>query len=444
MIARILVWTVWLVMTLALVACVALYTYNMPLAEDWHMVSPMTGNEPSLWDWAWAQNNEHRLPLPRLLLLGVLAVAPDFRAGMLASIVVMAVAAALLLLALSRARGGRLRVTDAFIPIALLHIGNWENYMWAWELCFVLSAAIALLVLPAMTATDLWSSRPRALAVAACVAALPLCGANGMAFVAPIAGWLAFEAALRFRQAGAPATIVLTGIAVAIAGTIYYFIGYTPATWNPDSPGVVATIKTALKFLALGFGPVVSARAGAWALALLAIGLPVLFVVMRRVVEATDERRGVALRWLAYLAGVASLALAFGWGRAGLVPVAGLPDRYVLLAIPGLIWVYFAAEAHAGPALMRGCQIALLLIAVVLLPLNTRDGFEWRNWYRSGMQAVIRDIDAGVPREALVMRHRQFLMAWSPERLAIGMEMLREAGLGPFARLQPPARSATR
>jgi hypothetical protein len=439
-----LVWVVWAAMTLALVACVALYTYNMPLAEDWHMVSPLTGNEPSLWDWAWAQNNEHRLPLPRLLLLGVLALVPDFRAGMLASIAVMAVAAALLIRALSRARGGRLRFTDAFIPIALLHIGNWENYMWAWELCFVLSAAIALLLLPAMSATDLWSSRPRALAVAVCVAALPLCGANGMAFVAPIAAWLAFEAALRLRQAGAPAAIVLTGVATAIAGTIYYFIGYMSATWNPDSPGPVATIKTALKFLALGLGPVVSARAGIWALVMLAIGLPVLFVVLRRVVEATDERRGVALRWLAYLAGVASLAVAFGWGRAGLVPMAGLPDRYVLLAIPGLIWVYFAADSYAGPVLRRGCQVALLLISMVLLPLNTRDGFEWRNWYRTGMQAVIRDIDAGMPRDELVTKHRHFLMAWSPERLAIGMEMLREAGLGPFARLQAPARSATR
>jgi len=118
------VWTVWIIMTAALLACVCAYTFNMPLAEDWHLVPPMTGHQAHLWTWLWEQNNEHRLPLPRLVLLAVLTPTHDFRWGMAANITLMSTVVFAILWTLARRRGGRLRYTDAFVPIALLHIGN--------------------------------------------------------------------------------------------------------------------------------------------------------------------------------------------------------------------------------------------------------------------------------------------------------------------------------
>lgn len=441
---RVFVWTTWALMTAALLACVYVYTYNMPLAEDWHLVPPMTGHEPHLWTWLWAQNNEHRLPLPRLVLLAILKPTHDLRWGMVANVAMMSGAAFAILRLLARVRGGSFRYTDAFVPIALLHIGNWENYMWAWQLCFVLSSAVTLVLLLALQANDLWRSRRHAALAAAMVAALPLCGANGLAFVAPIAAWLTLGAVVRLRvepDARDSARIILAGVALAAAAAAYYFVGYTHATWNPPSPGVIATTKTSLKFLTMSFGPVILRTPLAGAAILLLATIPAAALALRVAVGGSMDAQAQARRLLAYLAGVAALAIAFGWGRAGLVPTVGLPDRYVLLAVPVLVWAYIVVEMYGRRSTRAVVQAALFVTACVLLPANTRDGFEWRDWYRAGMQAVMHDIDAGMPRDELVRRHGSYLMAWSPEHLAAGMEMLKGAGIGPFggARIIIPA-----
>ena len=434
----VIVWTVWAAMTAALLWCVFAYTFNMPLAEDWHLVPAMTGNEPHLWTWLWEQNNEHRLPLPRLVLLALLKPTQDFRWGMVANVAVMSAAAYVVLRALARRRGTGLRVTDAFIPIALLHIGNWENYMWAWQLCFVLSSAITLVLLVAADARELWTSRRWAIVTACCVAALPVCGANGLAFGAPIAAWLALEAALQAWRAPErrdTAAIVLAGVVLAAVEAAYYFVGYTHASWNPPSPGVMATLKTTLKFLAMSFGPAIKQAPGPWSLVTILVMAPAAALAVRAACAAPVDERPRAWRLLAYLAGVGALALAFGWGRAGLVPTVGLPDRYVLLAVPAVVWTYLVIDEYASRSLRIPVQVALLVAACVLLPANTRKGFAWRDWYRGGMQAVTRDIDRGLPRSELVRRDGWFLMAWSPERLSEGMQMLHDARIGPFARI---------
>jgi hypothetical protein len=431
----------WAALAAALVWCIAAFTVNVPLAEDWHMVPPLTGHTEHLWSWLWEQNNEHRLPLPRLLLLGTLAATGDFRAGMVVNVAVMAAAAMAVLWALRHARGGALRYSDAFIPIVLLHIGNWENFMWAWQLCFVLSAALCLVLLAALAGPRLDISPARAGVAAAAVAALPLCGANGIAFAAPMAAWLGIEAVLLLRAGGAAARaglILFAGLIVAAASTAYYFVDYTSATWNPASPGLIESIETALKFQGLAFGPAVAPRAGiAGLVAAILVGAATMTLVPR--LRGGGRGRIEAARMLAFAAGAATLAIAFGWGRAGLVPTVGFPDRYVLLAAPGIVWAYVVIELHGGPRLRQIVPPALLVAACAMLPLNTRDGFYWRDWYRDGMARVIADVNSGASADTIVTRHGQFLMHWAPDRLRAGLEMLRDTGVGPITALRREA-----
>lgn len=49
---------------------VARFARNIPLSEDWLMVPALAGREPDFWGWVWSQNNEHRLPVPRLVYPG--------------------------------------------------------------------------------------------------------------------------------------------------------------------------------------------------------------------------------------------------------------------------------------------------------------------------------------------------------------------------------------
>ena len=92
------VWTIWSIMFLVALACIFVYGRNIPLAEDWHLVAPLTGNEPDIVKWLFAQNNEHRIPLPKLVLLGLLKITHgDFRSGMVLTVICMALVAALLI-----------------------------------------------------------------------------------------------------------------------------------------------------------------------------------------------------------------------------------------------------------------------------------------------------------------------------------------------------------
>jgi hypothetical protein len=191
--ARVFVWSVWLVMMLFALACIAKYGRNIPLAEDWQLVAPLTGHEPNLVSWLWSQNNEHRVPLPRLILLVLLKVTNgDFRVGMFFNVITLGVLASLMILVTRHLRGDRADYADAFFPIALLHMGNWENLVWSWQVGFVLPTAIICGVLLVMIAHPTLTTPGAAVFTGVSLVLLPLCGGNGLLFVPFLGLWLSY------------------------------------------------------------------------------------------------------------------------------------------------------------------------------------------------------------------------------------------------------------
>jgi hypothetical protein len=82
-------------------------------------------------------------------------------------------------------------------------------------------------------------------------------------------------------------------------------------------------------------------------------------------------------------------------------------------------------------------QRSLLLGMCLLIPFNTMAGFQWRNWYLSGMQAVEQDVLAGTDRTLLAKHHKNFLIHWWDEnKLAAHMQMLHDAGIEPFTQMR--------
>ncbi|CAN5289620.1 hypothetical protein BH23GEM4_BH23GEM4_12630 [soil metagenome] len=445
---------VWAIMLGVVLGCIVSYGRNIPLAADWLMVAPLTGHEPDLAGWLWAQNNEHRVPLPRLLYLLLLkASGGDFRVGMVFNALAMAALAAAMVLAARRLRGGTLRLSDAFFPVAFLHLGNWSNLVWSWQIQFVLATVLTcgLLLVAVKHAGDL---PPRDACIAGtCILLLPLSGANGLIFAVAMAPWLLFSA-LRMRAVTARRDSVMAGylLLAAVAGalllTVLYFVGYQRASWNPPSPGVGATLKTAAKFLALGFGP--AARAWWGVTELLALGiagstLGLLLAALRRR-DQGERRRLFGL--VSFAVGMATLALALGWGRAGLLPRVGMPPRYVLLSVPALCLAYFVWQLYGPPRYRSAVQLGLLGVMLALLPFNTRAGFGWRNWYSAGMLQVEQDIGAGLTAQEIAQRNGDFLLHWDQPGLVAFIEMLRASGNGPFAAIvfsgaEPSTESST-
>ena len=74
---------VWTAMVFAVILFISRFGTNLPFHDEFDMVPVMTGHQLISLDWLWSQHREHRLFLPRLVLLGLYRLSNnDFRAGM--------------------------------------------------------------------------------------------------------------------------------------------------------------------------------------------------------------------------------------------------------------------------------------------------------------------------------------------------------------------------
>lgn len=438
--ASLVVWGIWALALASLLTFIVHDGRNIPFEEDWLMVAPMTGHEPDLPAWLWSQNSEHRLPLPRLVNLTLLRATGDFRSTMgLDALLLGGVAAGMILVA-RRLRGGRTRLADAYFPLLLLHLGNWDNLVWAWQIQFVLPTVLACVLLLVIVARPTPSSPAIATVGALALVCLPLSGANGLVLAPPLAAWFAYQAHARRAelhdwQRWLPG--VAAGLALLLCGV--YFIGYESSPWNAPSPGVGATLATFGKFLALGLGPV--AR-GSWLLfgaagvLILGAAAGVLVAALPEQDRNRDRIRVIGL--LTFLAAALLLAFLVGWGRAGRAAETGrMPSRYVLLAAPGMCAAYFALLLHGRWGLRRFGLPALALLAALLFPLNTHLGLKRRAWFGQGMAAFERDLAAGASAEELARRHHEFMLHWDETLMEVSLRQLHEAEVGTFAAWEP-------
>jgi hypothetical protein len=446
--ARAFAWSVWLAMLLACLVCFDRYARNIPQTEGWVLVPALTGNEPNLLGSLWAQNNEHRVPFPKLVLLALLkATGGDFRAGMILNIGMLAASAAALLLLARRVRGGVTRYADAIFPIGLLHLGNWENLFWGWQAVQVIPTVLILAELYLLIRSPGFRSMASAAAGAVIVLLLPLSSANGLLFAPFFAGWLGYRGVRQWRGESEVATrraipLVLIGSA---AGSILlcglYFVGYVRPSWVPSNPGPVPSILAAAQFVALGFGPV--ARSS-WPLSIAAALLFLLPSAGLAVRSARKHGGGADVRSSALLVFVSSIVvfvLAIGWGRAGVIDVyRSWPIRYSHFAVLALFAAYFLWELHGSSRWRRIVQNALLSLMVFLIPLNSRHGMWWRDWYVAGADAVIDDLRNRPTASEVAYEHVGYLYhSMKPAALAELMRMLKREGMDPWVQLRDHA-----
>ena len=99
---------VWAGLFLAALTFVLAYGPAFPRWDDFAMVPLLTGTRRVSVEWLWAQHNEHRVPLPKSVLLGLLRLSADFRAGMIFNVVALAaLALGMILVARRGAAPGR-------------------------------------------------------------------------------------------------------------------------------------------------------------------------------------------------------------------------------------------------------------------------------------------------------------------------------------------------
>jgi len=434
-------WAVW-----ATVLAMALYflvtqVSNIPMSEDWLMVPPLTGLEKNFGVWLWEQNNEHRVPLPKLILLAILKLTGgSFKTGMLANIALLAAISAGMMVAVWSARRGSARFYDAFFPVIFLNAGHWENMFWAWQMAFVLSAVmgcIPLVVLaarrPLRTVSALW--------IGASLIAMPLCGASGLLLVPVLAMWAAYSGFTLLRTDGRNLAgwILLASSILTFLVCGLYFVGYSRPSWTGPATTVDHTLVASLQFLALAFGPV--ARS-AWALS---VPLTLLIVLVTALCLTAAFRRADnadRLRiWglIAFFLATLFNAAAMGYGRATVIETTYLafPLRYCLLAVPVLCIAYIAIDQFGSVGLKRYLPPGLCAAVCVLMPLNTGQGRAWAQTFGRSTKGIYDDIQLGRSSEEIANRYNDFLVHWkTSEEVAELVRMAHRANISPFSSMK--------
>ena len=426
-------WTVWALMVAAGLWFVGTYAFTMPYGDEWDWLPAIAGEQPVDLGWFWSMHNEHRMPVPRLIYMGLGELTGfDFRAGPFFIILALSGLAMALMLG-ARALRGRTSVYDAFFPLLLLHWGQCENLIWGFQIQFVASVVLAGVVLLLIVSCGPRLGVARALLLTLFAVGLGLCGLNGLVYLPPLACWLAFAGVCRWRDPSPGSRrdgLLLMGLACSLlALVVVYFIGFRRHT--APSPGLWASLSTALQFLSAGLGPgakEIWPVSGVLVATTCGYALWQLYAVFRR---RPDERvRAAGL--FCFLGGIGAMALAVGVGRAFESPRAGFMPRYITLAAPLLCLFYLQFTLYSSARVTIHLQRTLALLMGGLLLVNMPKGLRYANDFDQRLTQFDADMRAGLSADDLAVRYGDGL-GFAPNDIFIWrLEMLRRAQLGPY------------
>jgi len=419
---------VWAVLFLAALWFVASLGSDVPFKDDLDVFAAM--NRPGGIDaeWLWRPHVGHRIPLPRLLYVGLFRLTGDVRSILLLNASLLGAVALAMILAARRIRG-RSSLADAFFAVLWLHWGNELNLMFPFSFTFVLPTALSSTILLVLVTRPQPLSLRSALVVGLCALALPLCGGPGVTQAPVIVLWLLVAGWAHRNDGGgasrAAARALSVGGVVTAALVTAYFIGYSSGQSLTDP---WSAFKTSIKLLSLSVG---SSAESLWpwsGVFASGVGLSGAVAILRGARSPSPERWR-ALGLLAYSVAQACMALAIG--LRGTAWSAGFALRYVTLPAPALCAAYFAWLLYA-PRKSRTwlCSVAACGLLAVL-PLNVDRGLVGARELKRELDDFATDARAGLPLEELAKRYWRIL--YSDEKVCLRrLEMMREARIAPF------------
>jgi len=426
------VWGVWAIMIVAAVWFAAALGNNVPIWDEWSAVPYVTGNEPTTVSWLWSLHNEHRIFLPRIVYVILVRLSGDYRAVNVFNAVALGGLAMAFMVVAGRIRG-RAGWWDVVFPLLLLNWGHVDNLLWSFQVHCVLSTVLVCAVLMGIARGDHDSCLRHSVLIGLAVAAMPLCGANGLAFVPALALWLLYAGVVSWRSGGVSRKCgaVLVAFAIlSLALTGSYFVGYRGDPRHPPCPGIGAALMSLSEILSTSLGE--TGRSlwpfSAVVVAALSLGLAA-FLVRRWAVNR--EARVKTLGMLMVLAAFWCLAVGMAWGRSGLGRGFGFPLRYMTLVCPLLCWAYLVWVQYQPRRVHCVVEVVLLVCAFGAVGYNAHFGLSYGRDRHTKVFEVEKDLWAGLPVEEVVERHGKMLSP-EPDTLASHLAMLREARIGPY------------
>lgn len=428
------VWGVWLVLLMADLAYVTRYSSDIPFEDEWSGVPHLASTGSEAVDWFWSQFGEHRAPLCKVVhWLSWQAFDGNLRLPMYLQVLALGVASGLLIWVAGRIRGTT-SVPDAFFPLLLLHLYHGQNFLWSGQLYYVVAAFLFCVVTAYFAGGSgvrgFWST----LGAGLCLAVLPVQGAMGMAYSAPLSLAMACLGVAHRRMDSPEAKrrgMLMLAVAMVTWGMMgLYMVGY-------HQPGLLGGVNipgmaiTTVQALALGIG-FLGARAwpvsGVLMVVLVLATLGLLFWAWK---TRSAERSRIVTLLLTASAGIV-LAVSLGIGRAN--NGINIP-RYIILTAPLFCCIYLIWCLYGSPWSGRLMQLGLFFVSCSSLVYHTAEGYYWGEARQKADRQLLADIAAGIPVTGLVARNGN--IDWSDQWMSPGLELVRERRIGHYAAVKP-------
>ncbi len=424
--ALVFVWGCWAVMVALAIFYVARYGCEIPILDELDYVDVLVGDKPMTAKWLWAFHNEDRIVIPKLIQAFVLRLtAANFRVTTYLGVTLLALSAGAMMVASRKLRGAA-AYSDALFPILLLHWGHFHTFWSGFQVQFVTSCCLALVLLLIIVRQPGVPGPRASLVAGACLVALPLCGAQGLLIVPPLAVWLGgcalvpWLAARRQETASQPWRAAFEAIpGLALAATAGMVIaacvqGYRKMGHHPAGAGLLAAARTTAEFMAANLGPT---GGSLWPIsAVIVVGSVLLALIpLGLVIRRQPAERARAFGMLLFFCSCCLLSLAVGLGRSGYGPGAGAESRYAIMATPLLCWASFSWLLYGGGTAARPAQLGLAAMMLAVVIPNATVARERGRANLAYFAGIERDIRGGMTVDEFVDRYTGIYLHERPQ-----------------------------
>jgi hypothetical protein len=415
-------------------AFVVQHSFPVPYWDESSYIPYVVGAQPVTPGWLWSQANEHRIPLPRLLYLGLARISHyDARLMNGVTVLLLASTAGLLIWRLRRLEG-RTTFFHAFLPLLLLNPAHYWNTVWPNQTAFVLPTcflccAVAILAQRGEGLARYFSIGP--LALVTC-----MCGANGLPLalaIAPLPLWMGVQ----YLREGARRRGF---ISLLCGSAIYLYTGVYFIHLNRDVPRMRPwllgeAIIESFKAISMSIGPAAEFLWPYAAILITALLIACTFLLLSVILKQPGDRMS-AVGLLLALAGSVGLAIGIGFGRTVLGRGAGFASRYATIVAPILFTIFVAFTRFGTIAVRRFVQVTLLMTMCSVFPMNGIRGASEINAQLADGEVLEREVSQHVSIAQLAAEHGSKWM-FRPDIFADHMRLLLDAGTGIYRRHPP-------
>jgi hypothetical protein len=329
------------ILTIAVALYMVVVSYSsLPLMDGWSEVSLVRGANPLSPAHLWRQHNEHRLVIPKLFLAADLQLFQARQVFLLASILVIQFLHLALLSWSMRVlggwRGALWRTGAGVTAFCLFCPSQWENFVWGFQVCFVLPPLFATLSFVALLLYGRESQQNPDKPMASKFLVVSIAAALGASYSLANGSllWpLLVAAALYLRlRVAAVLSLAITGV----VSTLLYLYHYAPPPRHAHPIASIGAPLHLLKYWAVYF-------VGSWthrhsrAPELIALaGLAIVVMMLLRVRSYARVFRTFAIQLVLTMMFCAATALITAAGRLNLGTQQAFASRYQTIAL--LFW----------------------------------------------------------------------------------------------------------